>query len=69
MLLGECCVFGVELLAGGGAVEQVVVGDVEFVVGFVVAAAGVGEVVEAFEFVFGEVGAGEGDEEVEEVVV
>ena len=59
----------VEDVAAGVGVLEVAIGFLEFGVADVEAAAGVGEVFHAFEIVFGEVGTGEGDELVDEVVV
>lgn len=61
--------FLLEDVPAGVGVQEVAVGFVEFGVADVEAAAGVGEVFHAFEVVFGEVGTGEGDELVDEVVV
>ena len=61
--------FLVEDVPAGVGVLEIAIGFLEFGVADVEAAAGVGEVFHAFEIVFGEVGTGEGDELVDEVVV
>ena len=61
--------FLLEDVPAGVGVLEVAIGFLEFGVTDVEAAAGVGEVFHAFEVVFGEVGTGEGDELVDEVVV
>ena len=61
--------FLVEGVSAGVGVEEIAIGVLEFGMADVEASARVGEVLDAFEIVFGEVGTGEGDELVDEVVV
>ena len=68
-LLGQLVVSLIEGLGAGVGVEQVAVGGLELGVALVEAPAGVDQVVHAFELALGEVGAGDGEEVVEEEVV
>ena len=61
--------FLLEDVPAGVGVLEIAIGFLEFGMADVEAAAGVGEVFHAFEIVFGEMGTGEGDELVYEVVV
>ena len=65
----QCLEFLLENVPAGVGVLEIAIGFLEFGMADVEAAAGVGEIFHAFEIVFVEVGTGEGDELVYEIVV